>query len=80
MRQQRLKKLWRRLGVLQGQSNSQDELQLKFGAAKKEADRAADENQRRRRREVSWATPVNTPANPLAEVLSGSGRGLEKAH
>ena len=40
MRQRRLKKLWRRLGELQRQSNSRDQLMLKLGAAKKEAGRA----------------------------------------
>ena len=40
MRRRRLKKLWRRLGELQGQSNSRDQLMLKLGAAKKEAGRA----------------------------------------
>ena len=39
MRRCRLKKLWRRLGELQGQSNSRDQLMLKLGAAKKEAGR-----------------------------------------
>ena len=37
MRQRRLKKLWRRLAELQGQSNGRDQLMLKLGAAKKEA-------------------------------------------
>ena len=40
MRRRRLKKLWRRLRELQGQSNSRDRLMLKLGAAKKEAGRA----------------------------------------
>ena len=40
MRQRRLKKLWRRLAELQGQSNGRDQLMLKLGAAKKEAGRA----------------------------------------
>ena len=40
MRRRRLKKLWRRLAELQGQSNSRDQLMLKLGAAKKEAGRA----------------------------------------
>ena len=40
MRRRRLKKLWRWLGELQGQSNSRDRLMLKLGAAKKEAGRA----------------------------------------
>ena len=40
MRRRRLKKLWRRLGELQRQSNSRDQLMLKLGAAKKEAGRA----------------------------------------
>ena len=40
MRRRRLKKLWRRLGELQRQSNSRDRLMLKLGAAKKEAGRA----------------------------------------
>ncbi len=40
MRRRRLKKLWRRLGELRGQSNSRDQLMLKLGAAKKEAGRA----------------------------------------
>ncbi len=40
MRRRRLKKLWRRLGDLQRQSNSRDQLMLKLGAAKKEAGRA----------------------------------------
>ena len=40
MRRRRLKKLWRRLVELQGQSNSRDQLMLKLGAAKKEAGRA----------------------------------------
>ena len=39
MRRRRLKKLWRRLAELQGQSNSRDRLMLKLGAAKKEAGR-----------------------------------------
>ena len=34
MRRRRLKKLWRRLAELQGQSNSRDQLMLKLGAAK----------------------------------------------
>ena len=40
MRRRRLKKLWRRLVELQGQSNSRDQPMLKLGAAKKEAGRA----------------------------------------
>jgi len=40
MRRRRLRKLWRRLVELQGQSNSRDQLILKLGAAKKEAGRA----------------------------------------
>ena len=40
MRRRRLKKLWRRLGELQRQPNSRDQLMLKLGAAKKEAGRA----------------------------------------
>ena len=40
MRRRRLKKLWRRRGELQRQSNSRDQLMLKLGAAKKEAGRA----------------------------------------
>ena len=40
MRRRRLNKLWRRLGELQRQSNSRDQLMLKLGAAKKEAGRA----------------------------------------
>ena len=40
MRRRRLRKLWRRLGELQRQSNSRDRLMLKLGAAKKEAGRA----------------------------------------
>ena len=40
MRRRRLKKLWRRLGELQSQSNGRDRLMLKLGAAKKEAGRA----------------------------------------
>ena len=40
MRRRRLKRLWRRLAELQGQSNSRDQLMLKLGAAKKEAGRA----------------------------------------
>ena len=40
MRQRRLKKVWRRLGGLQGQSNSRNQLMLKLGAAKSEAGRA----------------------------------------
>ncbi len=40
MRRRRLKKLWRRLGELQGQSNSRDQLMLKLGAARKDAGRA----------------------------------------
>ena len=39
MRRRRLKKLWRRLGELQRQSNSRDQLMFKLGAAKKEAGR-----------------------------------------
>ena len=39
MRQRRLKKLWRRLHELRGQSLRRDELLLKLGAAKKEAGR-----------------------------------------
>jgi len=42
MRQRRLKKLWRRLAELQGQSNGRDQLMLKLGAAKKEAGRAGN--------------------------------------
>src|SRR5512144_2007903 len=37
MRRRRLKKLWRRLGVLRAQKLSRDQLLLKLGAAKKEA-------------------------------------------
>ena len=40
MRQRRLRKLWRRLHELRGQSLSRDELLLKLGAARKEAGRA----------------------------------------
>jgi hypothetical protein len=40
MRRRRLKRLWRRLKVLQGQDLSRDQLLLKLGAAKKEAGRA----------------------------------------
>ena len=40
MRRRRLKKLWRRLGELQLQFNSRDQLMLKLGAAKKEPGRA----------------------------------------
>ena len=40
MRRRRLKKLWRRLHELRGQSLTRDELLLKLGAAKKEAGRA----------------------------------------
>ena len=40
MRQRRLRKLWRRLHELRGQSLHRDELLLKLGAAKKEAGRA----------------------------------------
>ena len=40
MRRRRLKKLWRRLGELQRQSNGRDQLMLKLGAARKEAGRA----------------------------------------
>ncbi len=40
MRRRRLKRLWRRLTELQGQSNSRDQLLLKLGAARKEAGRA----------------------------------------
>ena len=40
MRRRRLKKLWRRLRELRGQSLKRDELLLKLGAAKKEAGRA----------------------------------------
>jgi hypothetical protein len=40
MRQRRLKKLWARLGELQGQKLTRDELLLKLGAAKKDAGRA----------------------------------------
>ena len=40
MRRRRLKKLWRRLHALRGQSLKRDELLLKLGAAKKEAGRA----------------------------------------
>ena len=40
MRQRRLRKLWRRLHELRGQSLSRDERLLKLGAAKKEAGRA----------------------------------------
>ena len=39
IRRRRLKKLWARLGELQGQSISRDQLLLKLGAAKKEAGR-----------------------------------------
>ena len=39
MRRRRVKRLWRRLAELQGQSNSRDQLMLKLGAAKKEAGR-----------------------------------------
>jgi transposase len=39
MRRRRLKKLWARLGELQGQRLSRDQLLLKLGAAKKEAGR-----------------------------------------
>ena len=40
MRRRRLKKLWRRLHELRGQSLQRDQLLLKLGAAKKEAGRA----------------------------------------
>ena len=40
MRRRRLKKLWRRLVELQGQSNSRDRLMLRLGTARKEAGRA----------------------------------------
>ena len=40
MRRRRLKRLWRRLHELRGQSLGRDELLLKLGAAKKEAGRA----------------------------------------
>lgn len=40
--------------------------------------RDAVESQRRRGREASRATPVNTPVNPSAEALSGPGREPEK--
>ena len=40
MRRRRLKRLWRRLHELRGQSLERDELLLKLGAAKKEAGRA----------------------------------------
>ena len=40
MRRRRLKKLWRRLHELRGQSLTRDELLLKLGAAKKDAGRA----------------------------------------
>ena len=40
IRRRRLKRLWRRLGELQRQSNSRDRLMLELGAAKKEAGRA----------------------------------------
>ncbi len=40
MRRRRLKRLWRRLGELQGQSNGRDQLMLKLGAARKDAGRA----------------------------------------
>ena len=40
MRRRRLKKLWRRLHELRGQSLKRDQLLLKLGAAKKEAGRA----------------------------------------
>ena len=40
MRRRRLKRLWRRLHELRGQSLKRDELLLKLGAAKKEAGRA----------------------------------------
>ena len=40
MRRRRLKRLWRRLHELRGQSLKRDELPLKLGAAKKEAGRA----------------------------------------
>ena len=40
MRQRRLKRLWRRLHELQGQTLTRDQLLLKLGAAKKEAGRA----------------------------------------
>ena len=39
MRRRRLKKLWARLGELQGQNISRDQLLIKLGAAKKEAGR-----------------------------------------
>ena len=42
MRRRRLKKLWRRLHELRGQSLRRDELLLKLGGAKKEAGRAWD--------------------------------------
>ena len=40
MRRRRLKRLWGRLGELQGQSNGRDQLMLKLGAARKDAGRA----------------------------------------
>lgn len=40
MRHRRLKKLWKRLHELQGQTLDRDQLLIKIGAAKKEAGRA----------------------------------------
>ena len=74
MRRRRLNKLWRRLGELQRQSNSRDQLMLKLGAAKKEAghiETPAEEAHRRRRR----ASPAATAAEVVApRVLSQLGR------
>ena len=60
MRRRRVRRLWRRLAELQGQSNSRDQLMLKLGAAKKEAGRTwnlvdvprARDRQRTRRRRL----------------------------
>ena len=80
MRQRRLKKLWRRLGELQRQSNSRDQLMLKLGAAKKEAGRAwslvdirvpeTDEEFAESRLLISPAARPATPGPPTRGPLS----------
>ena len=56
MRQRKLKRLWSRLGELQGQRLSRDQLLLKLGAAKREAGR-------------TWSL-VETHVPPVSEATS----------
>ena len=80
MRQRRLKKLWRRLHELRGQSLRRDELLLKLGAAKKEAGRtyhlvdirlpqAGEAVNLRLRAAARTAAPGPAPRGPVPAAL-----------